>query len=156
MVSIKYTTHSALQLSLGTLLLVAALSGCFLVLLAISLPFYPLVGSASFDPAFSFVSEISPQLPALVWLGIGVYFLLALAGFGYGCIAMKSETGANRTLLALVRQIRALVSPPTVLRAVSNYLDPARMGVLVIPSSSSSRMVALSGASLSGASPQLE
>lgn len=156
MVPIGYTTHSACQLSLGMSLLAAALGGCFLALFAIGLPLYLLVGSASFDPALNFAREILPQLPvSLVWLSIVVYFLLALAGFGYRCIAVKQETGNNGTLLTLVRRFKALVSPPPTLQAALNYLDPARMGILVL-FSSSSRMFAPSASSLSGASPQLE
>ena len=155
MVPIRYTTYSARELASGILLLIRVVGGCFLVLIALGLMYYPAVGSASLDPAFGFASDIFPQLSVpLVWLGTGVCLLLELTGFGYRCLAMESETGSDGMLLRLIRRFRALALWPSILHVISPP-SSLRWDGLLSPSSSS-RMVVPCAASASGASPQLE
>ncbi len=155
MVPIRYTTYSACKLSLGMVFLVAALGCFFLALIVLGLPSYPLLGSASLDPAFSFAGEAFQQVPeSLALLGIGVCFLLVLAGFGYRCLSIESETGSGGTLLRLMRRFRAFAVCLPVLRDSNPPISPASDSLL--SALSSSRMFAPCAASVSGASPQLE
>ncbi len=155
MVFRKCLTHMARELSSGILLLAVALGGCFLVLLVLGLPLYPLTGSASFDPAFGFIGDISPQLPGpAAWLGISLFYLLASSGFVRWCLSVRPVLPSTAKLPLLVRLNGPFALPASIL-AVPRVLIPAGMGGDLLPSPSR-RMAAPSAAALSGASPLLE